>query len=218
MKEYPKIPTILKRDPITHHVLPGKYSIPEFDYLENNYWWFTEKIDGTNIRILWDRFFPECKNPSIEVRGKTDAAQIPPFLIAKLRQIFGERNLFVDKFGEEGDVCLYGEGYGNRIQKNGSKYISDGVDFILFDVKIGPWWLLRKDIEDIATYFDIKVVPIIGCGTLNEAIDITMDGFVSQWGDFIAEGMVLKPGAELFSRKGERILAKIKHKDFYRSS
>lgn len=26
----------------------------EFDYLKDNTWIFTEKVDGTNIRIMWD--------------------------------------------------------------------------------------------------------------------------------------------------------------------
>jgi hypothetical protein len=33
-------------------------------------------------------------------------------------------------------------------------------------------------------------------------------------GDFIAEGLVAKPAVELRNRRGERIVVKIKHKDF----
>lgn len=39
-------------------------------------------------------------------------------------------------------------------------------------------------------------------------------GFKSQWGDFIAEGIVARPMTELKNRNGSRIITKIKHKDF----
>ena len=56
MKEYIKIQTIFKRDLLTNHktLLEGDYSLPEFDYLKDNTWIFTEKVDGTNIRVMWD--------------------------------------------------------------------------------------------------------------------------------------------------------------------
>ena len=39
-------------------------------------------------------------------------------------------------------------------------------------------------------------------------------GFKSQWGDFMAEGIVARPAQELRTRDGHRIITKIKHKDF----
>ena len=56
MKEYHKIQTVFKRDPSTNHktLLMDDYSLPEFEYLKNNHWIFTEKIDGTNIRVGMD--------------------------------------------------------------------------------------------------------------------------------------------------------------------
>jgi hypothetical protein len=45
-------------------------------------------------------------------------------------------------------------------------------------------------------------------------IDQTRTGFKSQWGDFIAEGIVARPVVELKSRNGDRIITKIKYKDF----
>lgn len=44
---------------------------------------------------------------------------------------------------------------------------------------------------------------------------MTRKGIKSQWGDFIAEGIVARPATELLTRNGERIITKIKHKDFY---
>ena len=67
--------------------------------------------------------------------------------------------------------------------------------------------------EDIAKKLNLRIVKIIGSGTLQDAIDLTRKGFHSEFGNFIAEGIVLRPKVQLFNRKGERIITKIKHKD-----
>jgi hypothetical protein len=85
---------------------------------------------------------------------------------------------------------------------------------VLFDIKIGTWWLQRKDVEEIAKTFGIDVVPIIGEGTLTEAIELTRKGVKSQWGDFLAEGIVARPKTEMKTRRGDRVITKIKHVDF----
>lgn len=211
MKEYHKINTIFKRDMANRgRIIEGAFSLPEFEFLKDNIWVFTEKVDGTNIRVMWN-------GKDIIFGGKTDNAQIPVFLFYKLQELFNgtaKRKLFKDKFGEKGNVCLYGEGYGAKIQKDGENYIPNGVSFVLFDVKIGNWWLERKNVEDIARYFGLEIVPIIGEGNLRDMVEIVRKGFKSQWGEFMAEGIVARPKVELFSRKGERIITKIKHKDF----
>jgi len=206
MNEYNKIQSIFKRDEKTHKFIEGQYSLPEFEYLKDNEWVFTEKIDGTNIRIGW---MPEV---GINIGGRTDNAQIPTFLYQKLTEIFTNeklRQVFPDT-----EVMLCGEGYGAKIQKGGGNYIPGGVDFILFDIKIGEWWLKRDDIEEIAEQIGLKCVPIVGKGTIEHAICGIKNGIPSTFGGFLAEGLVLKPSVELFSRNGRRIIAKIKHKDF----
>ncbi len=88
MKEYPKIQSIYKRDEQTHLFLEGEWSLPEFAYLSNNEWEWTEKIDGTNIRIIWtpksDKWEEAHIAWGVSVKGKTDRAQIPKFLLDKL--------------------------------------------------------------------------------------------------------------------------------------
>ena len=108
---------------------------------------------------------------------------------------------------------MYGEGYGAKIQKGGGNYRPE-QDFVLFDIKIGDWWLQRPDIEEIANQLDIDIVPIIGSGTLEDMIAMTEKGFHSRWGKFDAEGIVARPAVELKARNGGRIITKIKHKDF----
>ena len=85
---------------------------------------------------------------------------------------------------------------------------------MLFRSKIGKWWLKAEDIEDIAKQLAIDKVPEIATGTLDYMVDFARDGFKSQWGDFEAEGIVARPQVELLRRSGERIITKIKCKDF----
>lgn len=153
----------------------GQYAIPEFEYLANNIWIFTEKVDGINIRIGVD-------DNRLVIKGKTANSQIPTFLLDTLNQIFIPDDLISIIGGE--DFCLYGEGYGVKIQKGGGNYKSDGTSFVLFDVRIGDWWLRRESVNEIADKLKIKSVPIIGQGTLIDMVHIVKDGVTSTWGDF----------------------------------
>lgn len=207
MKEYHKIDTVFKRDPATNHktLLLGDYSQDAFEYLASNEWVFTEKVDGTNIRVM-------VNEGKISFGGKTDNASIPATLTDRLGVRFHpQRDRLMEIFPNGG--CLYGEGYGPKIQKGGGNYRAD-QDFVLFDVRVGEWWLQRADIEDVATKLGIDVVPIIGRGTLSEMVDKARVGFQSTWGAFAAEGIVARPACELSTRNGARIITKIKHKDF----
>lgn len=203
MSEYHKIQSIFKRDDKTKKFIEGQYSLPEFEYLKDNIWVFTEKVDGTNVRVYWD-------GSKVTFGGRTDNAQMPVTLLTALQNYFPEeklKTLYPDlKF------CLYGEGYGAKIQ-NGGKYL-DKADFVLFDVNIDGWWLQRENIEDFGNKLGVRVVPIIGEGTLNDAINLCTKTFNSTWGSFESEGIVARPKVELKSRNGHRIITKVKCRDF----
>ena len=191
-------------------IIETEFALPEFEYLKGNEWIWTEKVNGTNIRVDWIR------GDSRILGSKTDNAQIPQFLFQRLQERFlteETKDNFKEKFEGSDNVCLYGEGYGANIQKGGGNYRQD-QDFVLFDVKIGDWWLQRKDVEDIALYLGLDIVPIIGVGTLADCVALTRGGFNSAWGNFTAEGIVARPKTELIARNGHRIITKIKHKDF----
>ena len=208
MDEYHKIQTVFKRDPETNHktLLDGNWSEDAFGYLANNEWVFTEKVDGTNIRVILS---PEGK---ITFGGKTDNASIPAFLVSRLEARFFPQNDRLREIFPDGG-CLYGEGYGPKIQKGGGNYRAD-ADFVLFDVKVGGWWLQRPSVEDVAANLALDTVPIIGHGTLHEMVALAEHGYQSTWGAFRAEGIVARPAVELRDRSGHRIITKIKHKDF----
>jgi len=207
MNEYHKIKTLWKRESQKPcNMIVGEYALPEFELLKDLEWVATEKVDGTNVRIMWD-------NNKVRFGGKTDNAQMPLHLVDKLTELFGgeaNEQLFEQTF-DCGDVCLYGEGFGVKIQSGGNY---GEVNFVLFDVKIGQTWLKREDVEDIAKKLGIDIVPIIKEGTLEELAEFVKKGFNSQWGDFQAEGLVARPKVELLNRMGKRIIIKLKTKDF----
>ena len=206
MSKYHKIQSVFKRDPENNFkTFLDEYSIPEFEYLANNQWVWTEKIDGTNIRVCWD-------GTDVTFEGRTDKAQIPTFLLEELTQMFPPEKFSM--FDTDAPVVLYGEGYGARIQKGGGNYIPDGVSFILFDVRIGNWWLERTAVQDLAESLEIRHVPVIGMGTLSEMVTLVCTDIHSQWGNFDAEGIVARPEIELFGRNGKRIITKLKCTDF----
>jgi hypothetical protein len=204
MTPYHKINTMYKRD-VSGKIMENFWSQVEFSYLADCDWMFTEKVDGTNIRVMWD-------GDTVRFGGKTDNAQLPAPLVARLQERFPDGSKFKTAFGD-GSACLYGEGYGARIQKGGGNYRPD-QDFVLFDVKIGDWWLLRSDVEDVASHLGLDVVPVVGVGTLFDGITLVRRYLKSIWGNFEAEGIVARPLVELRARNGDRIITKIKARDF----
>lgn len=211
MEKYHKIKTLFVRNPDTNHkhVVKWVWADPVFSYLIDNKWVLTEKIDGTNIRIGWDG-----ESGHVHLGGRTDNSQIPANLVNRLGELFPSHAL--EQVFQATSVTLYGEGYGAGIQKAGKHYIPDGVNFILFDVRIGKWWLERDNVHDIARKLGIYAVPVVGRGNLMEAVEFAEAGFKSVFGEFTAEGIVMRPKVELLDRGGRRVIAKLKYKDFPR--
>ena len=229
MERYPKIHTVYKRDPKTNYrtLLEGQFSIPEFEYLKDQQWVWTEKFDGVNIRVQY-------AGGPVYFRGRIDSSEIPTFLIEKLRSLFLEEYLKAIFPGEIPQVCLYGESYGRKVQiwmkgklktldeikklsleiKESGSHILDGIGFVLFDVRIGDIWLERENVEDIASKFDIPITPIVGEGTLLEAVELVRSGFPSLLRGAPSEGLIMRPKVELLDRHGSRIITKLKLQDF----
>ena len=208
MKQYEKIETVFCRDTNgTKRLVLNDYRNPTIAYLKDNMWLFTEKVDGTNIRIHWD-------GHKVEFGGRTDKAQIPGTLLNKLNEMFmttEAEELFEQTWGDK-DVILFGEGYGPKIQ-NGGDYRSD-VSFILFDVLVGNDYQEREWVEKTAQMFNIDVVPIVLTGTIQDGIDYVMKHPRSTMGTAMMEGVVGRPMIELRDRRGERVIVKIKWEDF----
>ena len=75
MHTYNKIETVFNRDTEgTKRLILDSYRNEAVEYLKDNIWQSTEKIDGTNIRVHWD-------GHNVEFGGRTDRAQIPNHLL-----------------------------------------------------------------------------------------------------------------------------------------
>lgn len=208
MTTYNKIETIYNRDiEGSKKLIEGDYRNETVKFCKDMTWQFTEKIDGTNIRIMWD-------GHKITYGGRTERASIPAHLMNKLIELFGNEEteqLFEQTFGEK-EVILFGEGYGAKIQ-NGGLYRSD-VSFILFDVMINGNYQSREMVETAAKQFNLEIVPILFEGTLDEGVAYVKTKPMSTIGKAPMEGLVARPKVELQDRCGNRLIVKIKVRDF----
>lgn len=206
MQEYPKIQTLFTRNSENPKLINvGQWATPEFNLLKNIQWELTEKVDGTNIRII-------ITDNMVEYRGRTDEANLNKELVSKLDSlILPKINQYREQFPH--GVTLYGEGFGKNIQKVGKLY-SEDFDFILFDAKVGDFWLRRYTLEDISKSFELKIVPILlVVDDLKDAVEYVKKKPKSTLGDLYMEGVILKPAVDLFDRFGKRIVSKLKYRD-----
>ncbi len=213
MSQYHKIKTVFLRDPDNNYrtLLEGTWAKPEFGYLADLEWEWTEKIDGMNMRAILSWTGLDAK---LHFAGKSDRAQIPGPLQGHMESTFTRDDLA--ELFEGKDVVLYGEGFGGKIQKGGGRY---GIEqkFILFDVCVAGTWLERDNVKDIASRLGIPVVPIVGRGRLADMVEFVRAGHLSECGageSFDAEGVVARPKVELANRFEERVITKLKLKDF----
>lgn len=207
MSEYHKIETLYERDERTHRLKP-ELILKNRIYGIVNPWVWTEKIDGTNIRAIW-------KDGKLTFGGKTDNAQIHADLVKWLYEHITPEKISAAFPPDVTDVVIYGEGYGPGIQKGGGLY-ADEKKLIVFDVKVGDWWLSDENMRDVAQKLGLDAVPLIGEMTLAEATEKVRVGFPSllNGGKARAEGMVGRPVEALFDKKGARLIVKLKTKDF----
>lgn len=213
MIEYPKIESLYNRDKETFKVIPDSLRSEEFGIV--NKWWVTEKIDGTNIRVMYD--FAENK---VTFGGRTDNAQMPGPLLKYLQETFTKER-FLD-VGFDADAVLFGEGYGAGIQKGGG-YRKD-PSFRLFDVYVGGWWLEPDDIRDVASDLDINIAPYLKTIDFLPVSVLDLDAITGEYSKTalldggsvfqVPEGIVARSIPLLFDRRGHRVMWKLKYKDF----
>lgn len=180
----------------------------------------------------------------VSIKGKTDNAQIPPHLDKYMKETFTNDKVFaslgikeyipIEEWAEHGwcvskddptpmyekipeKYTLYGEGYGMKIQKGGGRYLSNSVSFRGFDVKVNDTYLLRDNAMSIFEKLGADTVPYFGQMTIDEAIEMVREGFISTISEdrtLMAEGLVLSSPLGLKNRRGERLIVKIKYGDF----
>ena len=81
--KYPKIETLFNRDE-NFKIVEGNYRLPEFENVTN--WTITEKVDGTNVRIIYQ--------PVYETTGYISLSEIQEYrgmeLLFKGRTVFSQ--------------------------------------------------------------------------------------------------------------------------------
>jgi len=217
--EFGKIETLYERNE-KFKVNVGQFKNRTYTLLKS--WLWTEKVDGTNMRIIW-------QDKKLSFGGKTDTAQIPGDLLGQLYKDFTASML--ESIFPDADAVIYGEGYGAGIQKGGGDYCPSKA-FIAFDVCVitpptdlvagvtapeGKWWLSYENVCDVAGKLKIPVVPFIGEMTLEDATEFVHAGFKSRCAvnpNKMAEGLVGRPLETLYDKKGARLITKLKTKDF----
>ena len=206
---YRSITNLYERDPNNKRLLSTEFSKPEFALLREIVWVFTEKVDRTNTRVIWD-------GQSLEVRGRSDDDHAYAKHFPMIRNMFTEAQ-FAEKFGEK-PVTLYGELYGNGINK-GQKY-RDDVGWIMFDAQINGFFLEQNNLQALGDSLSVDVVPVIQQSSLDNGrltVKLGLDSQVATWcgrGKVEAEGLIGKPAVQLFDKFGERIIVKIKTRDY----
>lgn len=216
--EYRKIETMFERD--DKFKVTDKLKMPVIETISK--WNVTEKIDGTNIRVILS------KDGKLNFGGRTDAAQVPSQLLQHLFSTFTAekmKEVFWRANETNGDIepvsaVLYGEGCGPGIQKGGGNYCKE-KSFRLFDVLVdGKWWLDWENTCDVAAKLGIKTAPFLGFWTLEEIIERVKSGVPSVVAleenglSIIAEGVIGRTVEPLFDKRGRRLIIKLKTHDF----
>lgn len=216
-RTYTKINTLYMRDE-KGNIMLGEFSRPELKYLYDCKWLGFDKVDGTNMSYYWD-------GHELQIHGKSEKANIPSKLKTTMEELISVekmREVFPIKYDEEGNeipfmVRIYGEGYGVGIQKCGGSYSRTENKFIVFDIMINGFWLEWDNVCDICSKLGLETVTCFGEMTLREAEALVIKGFkspISENKELDAEGIVLRPLVQLFNKKGERIMVKIKTCDY----
>lgn len=166
-----------------------------------------EKIDGTSVGIVWD-------GERVSFIGHTDKAQFSPRYLEYLKTTFGTpefEEALEMLFGEK-PVTLYGEGISKDYNAH---YGFPEGNFIMYDIQNG-WGTFynREAVKEIANTLGL-IYPWEKHMTIKEAIEMVSRRPKSYLDSSrYMEGLVLRPPIELYTNTGERIICKVKVRDF----
>lgn len=178
--------------------------------LGNTPWQYKRKLDGENLRVYWD-------GEQALWNGKSNKFQCGSELTDFMNNTFLEE-IFEEKFGRDKAVYLFGEHMGPKSQ--GNELGLKKSEFVLYDVQINGTWLQGENVKEVAKYFGVKTCYDFMpdeelcnfCGSLYDLINRVADGDFKNW-----EGIVATPCVECRYQNGDRVIVKIKNKDYLRS-
>jgi ATP-dependent RNA circularization protein (DNA/RNA ligase family) len=211
MREYSKTENLYKRNPKNKsQLLVGEYTRPEFNHIVS--WWVTEKVDGTNVRLWFD------KDENSNYGGRTDNAHFSPVqqeFMENLRDSLKDKAVaLIHEFGID-ELLIFGELYGPKIMSGGN--YSERLEFRAFDMMVNDKvWLAPGDVMKNCERLNIEYVPFLGMMTTAQIFFMVAGGFKSTFArnkDFDAEGVIAQPAVNLYDQRGERVKFKLKTKD-----
>ncbi len=120
---------------------------------------------------------------------------------------------------EEVPIYIYGEYFGEGIQKCGKRYIEKGNGFRVFDIRQQGWWTPKDVRDEMCKKLGLDTVPYLGVMTLRDIEKMVMDGFTTKVDGaadptLIEEGIVARPIIPLNNGRGNRIIVKVKYCDY----
>jgi len=213
MEKYHKIETLYEFD-----IKAGKFKYGTFynktvELLKDFQWVYTEKIDGMNLRLIWDGY-------KLSYMGRTDTSEF-----SKVQKAWIEANIAtsmveqaIEQMFKENAIIIFGEFHGNSI--NSGYGYSKEYQFKVFDVLVSisekpitRKYVSRDIVQSIAADLGFDTVPVIFRGTIAEAVQYVKDTQKSTFSDATLEGLVGVPVGDMLDSNGERIIVKIKRRD-----
>lgn len=166
------------------------------------------KIDGTSSHLSWNGgklgfFSGGSKHESFVALFDHEALS----------------KAFMDSFGADMKVIVYGEAYGGKLQGM-SKTYGPSLRFVAFDVRVGENWLSVPKAENVVQRLGLEFVHYNEIPTDLAAIDAERDADSVQavrngmGSGHMREGVVLRPLIEVTMNNGERIICKHKRDEF----
>ena len=184
-------------------------------------WIKTEKIDGTNIRIILCK--PTEDGKRVVLVGSRSLILNEEDKSSK--QFFDclkgiNTNKLVEYFEDaDSTVIIYGEGYGAGVQKGG--IYSKEKNFRVFDIRIGEAYQDFEYVQKVCIDNQLNVVPIIdevediSYGECIKSLKSFQETLIKEGDGGKPEGIVYKYEPVLLNKYKERLMFKVKFKDFY---
>lgn len=203
---YPKIQTLYNRG--SDFKVTTELRRPEFGYINN--WLWMEKLDGSNISIVQN-------NGGTNWRGRTPRSQFT-------KEVQNYLSLLCERWHETlvlkrieyrlDSIEIFGEVIGPKIQ-NGEIY-SDKITSRWYDIRVNnSLWLDWDHVIDYSRDLEFTK-PRYGMLPLHRIRDMVQAGFNTAEGnrEGPAEGVVAKTWVPLYNNNNDRLIWKLKTKDF----
>ena len=154
---------------------------------------FTEKKGNNNKVQYWDKEFYDVTEVSSKGLYGVELEEVP--------------------------IYIYGEYFGEGIQKCGKRYIEKGNGFRVFDIRQQGWWTPKEVRDGMCKQLGLDTVPYLGNMTLREIENLVRSGFTTKFEgasdpSLIEEGIVARPTIPLNNGRGNRIIVKVKYCDY----